>query len=540
VIAHEDVGMDLDIAGLRQIHQAAVEVHAVAVRAEDRLPVVAPDDEVFRQAGDPEARKSGHEAFNAPYPESAYVQLDKFESDPIYDYGMRLLLLAAALVLSACAGMDPYNMIGRQLDGEPGASNEVVPSPPRGALHTREREAAFDFVWRTIERRYYDPAFHGVDWKAVGERYRPLAMKALDDEAFWDVLDRMTGELKDAHTRVESPKHAALRKLDQAVTLGFSFVPMQGKLAVTAVNAESDAWWAGVRPGMLLVSIAGEEAATAYERLIAGTRYDSTERSRHLRAVRRLIAGDEGTTVAFTFERSDGSRFDAQLGRSKLTFRPMARHRVLPTGFGYLRITQWTFGVLPSALEGLEALKDTPGIVIDLRGNPGGSLHVVNAMLGKFFTRKTGLGRVITRTGEPVSMFFGTVEIVKLRNEVAGDKDAYKGPVVILVNASSGSGSEFFAATMQATGRAVIAGEPSCGCLLGFLGYARIPGGGELAYSEVGFVMANGKRIEGEGVLPDHHIALTLEDLRASRDRILEQAQEILRNLKAVEPVAGG
>ena len=449
---------------------------------------------------------------------------------------MRGLLLVLALALSACAGVDPYNMIGRHGVENPGIAYEVVPSPPGGVLDAKQREEAFDFVWRTIERRYYDPSFNGTDWKAVGERYRPLAMKALDDQAFWGVLDRMTGELKDAHTRVESPRDAALRKLNQSVSLGFSFVPMQGKLAVTAVNSESDAWWAGVRPGMLLVSIAGEEAMTAYQRLIAGTRYDSTERSRHLRAVRRLIAGEEGTKVAFTFERADGSRFDASLGRNKLTYRPMARHRVLPSGFGYLRVTQWTLGVLPRALAGLEALKDTPGLIIDLRGNPGGSLHVVNAMLNKFFTRRTELGRVVTRTGEPVSMLFGAVEIVKLKSEVSGDNEAYKGPVVVLVNASSGSGSEFFAATLQASGRAVIAGEPSCGCLLGFLGYARIPGGGELAYSEVGFVMANGKRIEGEGVIPDHHIPLTLGDLRVSRDRALEQAQEILRHMKPWNP----
>ena len=449
---------------------------------------------------------------------------------------MRGPLLFLALALSGCAGVDPYNMIGRHGADNMGIPQEVVPSPPGVMLDARQREEAFDFVWRTIERRYYDPSFNGADWKAVGERYRPLAMKALDDQAFWDVLDRMTGELKDAHTRVESPKHAALRKLDQSVSLGFSFVPMEGKLAVTAVNAESDAWWAGVRPGMLLATIAGEEAMTAYQRLIAGTRYDSTERSRHLRAVRRLIAGDEGTNVAFTFERADGSRFDAKLGRNKITYRPTARHRVLPSGFGYLRVSQWTLGVLPRALAGLEVLKDTPGLVIDIRGNPGGSLHVVNAMLNKFFTQKTELGRVITRTGEPVSMLFGAVEIVKLKSEVSGDKEAYKGPVVILVNASSGSGSEFFAATLQASGRAVVAGEPSCGCLLGFLGYARIPGGGELAYSEVGFVMANGKRIEGEGVIPDHHIPLTLADLRVSRDRALEQAQEILRHMKPWNP----
>jgi carboxyl-terminal processing protease len=448
----------------------------------------------------------------------------KFASDTIFWAG-----LAAC---AGCAGLDPHNIIGRQLGEQGSVPTEVVPSPGRVSLDAGQRALAFDFVWQTIEERYYDPAFNGTDWNAVASTYRPLAMKALDDQAFWDVLDRMTGELKDSHTRVESPRQVALRKLDQAVTLGFSFAPIQGVLAVTAVNGDSDAWWAGVRAGMVLDTIAGENAMTAYERLIAGTRYDSTERSRHMRAVRRLVAGDQGTRVQFGFRRGDGSRFEANLGRNLLNYRATAYHRVLPSGLGYLRLTQWTVGVMPRVMESLAALKDSPGIVIDLRGNPGGSLHAVNAMLGKFFTEPRELGQVLTRTGKPVSVLFGAVDIIKLKNSVEGDKDAYRGPVVILVNAGSGSGSEFFAATMQAAGRAVVAGEPSCGCLLGFLGYARIPGGAELAYSEVGFVMSNGKRIEGEGVIPDHLIPLTLTDLQTNRDRTLEQAQEILRSIK--------
>jgi C-terminal processing protease CtpA/Prc len=49
----------------------------------------------------------------------------------------------------------------------------------------------------------------------------------------------------------------------------------------------------------------------------------------------------------------------------------------------------------------------------------------------------------------------------------------------------------------------------------------------------VGFVLANGKRIEGEGVAPDRPVPLTLEDLRANRDRTLEEAQALLATMKA-------
>ena len=279
--------------------------------------------------------------------------------------------------------MDPHNVIGRQIADIESPRAEVVPSGPTMVLDAAARERAFDYVWQTINSRYYDPQLNGVDWNAIGMRYRPLAHAAANDEAFWDVLDRMTGELQDAHTRVESPRRAALRKRDESISMGFSFVPLAGKLAV----------------------------------------------------------------------------------------------------------------------------------------------------LGRFFPAKTELGRVLTRTGRPISLFFGTVEVIKLKTEVDGNSNAYRGPVVVLLNAMSGSASELFAATLQATGRAAVLGEPSCGCLLGFLGYARIPGGGELAYSEVGFVMPNGKRIEGEGVVPDHLVPVTLADLRVSRDRALEEAQNVLRSL---------
>jgi carboxyl-terminal processing protease len=283
---------------------------------------------------------------------------------------------------------------------------------------------------------------------------------------------------------------------------------------------------------MRLVAIAGEPAGQAYEKLKADTRFDSTERSRHLRAVRRLMTGELGSTMPFTFERADGTRVEATLSRRKVTARNFMTHRVLPSGFGYIRFTQWSLTFAARALAAVEELADTPGLVIDLRGNPGGSVHAVNLLLGKFFAARTELGHATTRTGRPISMLLGTIEIIKLKRTVDGDRNAYRGPVVILMNAQSASGSELFAGTMQAAGRAAIVGEPSCGCLLGFLGYALIPGGGELAYSEVGFVMSNGRRIEGEGVIPDHPVSVTLADLQLNRDRAIEEAQALLRTMK--------
>jgi len=444
----------------------------------------------------------------------------------------RLASLAALAALCACQAIDPHNMIGRQMGEATGPPTEFVPSPPPPTLDAEARLRAFDFVWSTIDQHYYDPSLNGVDWKSVRERYRPLALAAPNDDEFWEVLDRMAGELKDAHTRVESPKSVALRERDETVTLGFLFAPIEGKLVVTGVNPDTDAWWAGVRAGMSVVAIGGEPAMQVYERAKATTRFDSTERSRHSRTLRKILGGDAGTKASFEFERADGTRFAATLARTRVSVRPAEMHRVLPSGYGYIRFTQWTLGATASAIAAIGELKGTPGLVIDLRGNPGGSAHAVNMMLERFFPHRTELGNIVTRTGRPISLFMGAVEIIKLKTTVPGDKDAYTGPVVILVNAGSASASELFSSTMQAAGRAVIVGQPSCGCLLGFLGYARIPGGAELAYSEVGFRLPNGHRIEGEGVIPDVAVPLTAHDLQLGRDRALEQAQAKLATMK--------
>ena len=147
-------------------------------------------------------------------------------------------------------------------------------------------------------------------------------------------------------------------------------------------------------------------------------------------------------------------------------------------------------------------------------------------------SEKTKGTKILTRTGKAPSLFF--IETIKINPELNGSKEtAYANPVVILTNQSSASASEVFAATLQDLGRATVIGTRTCGCLLGYMGYADIPGGGQLAYSEMGFVTPKGKRVEGYGVMPDIEVKLTQADFAANRDRGLEAAVEFLQQQTA-------
>jgi carboxyl-terminal processing protease len=432
----------------------------------------------------------------------------------------------AALLLCGCAALDPHAVITRRIAAPADAS--AAGAAAAAPMDSATRKAAFEFVWRTVDERYYDPKTNGVDWQAVGARWRAPVLEAPDDDAFWDRLDRMAGELRDVHTRVVSPKRARQIERFQSVTLGFAFRPLDDALVVTAVNGESDAWWAGVRPGMTLTEVEGEPAQAVYARLRAEARDGSTEQQRHALAIARLLAGEPDSTARLAFARSDGTPLETTLRRTVLASPPRVTHRRLPEGPGYIRLTAWNPSLQGRMLEAIAALKDAPALVIDLRGNGGGSGGMVRQVAQPFFAGAVKAGRALTRTGKPITLAFELVELVGLEPELKGS-GLYEGPVAILVDAGSASASEMFAGLMQSLQRATVVGQVSCGCLLAYMGYANVPGGGKLAYSEVGFVLPDGRRIEGTGVVPDLQVPVASEDLRLNRDRVLEAAVAHLR-----------
>ena len=63
-----------------------------------------------------------------------------------------------------------------------------------------ERQQIFDEAWRALDSNFYDPLFHGRDWKKLGKKYRPWAMAASTKRDFRDVFNLMAGQLDASHT----------------------------------------------------------------------------------------------------------------------------------------------------------------------------------------------------------------------------------------------------------------------------------------------------------------------------------------------------
>jgi hypothetical protein len=66
----------------------------------------------------------------------------------------------------------------------------------------RDRQKTFETVWKTINDKYFDPSFGGVDWTAVKKQYEPQLAGVQSDLEFRDLLDRMLKEIRISHLRI--------------------------------------------------------------------------------------------------------------------------------------------------------------------------------------------------------------------------------------------------------------------------------------------------------------------------------------------------
>lgn len=424
-------------------------------------------------------------------------------------------ILMACLALAGCASFDPHGVISRHIGNS---------APASGKLDEKTRAEAFDFVWNTINTSYLDPTFKGVDWKAVGEHYRPEALGAGDDRQFWGVLDKMTGELRDAHTRVESPlRYEEIRK-QEGVSLSVVLQEQGGQLYVGRVGSASEAWLLGMRPGARLLSIDGLPAMEWWQQALGRARDGSTPWNRSIYANREFNTGKAGESVAVEFERPDGSRVATRIARNRVTGKPAVLGLRLSSGLGYIRFTAFHESIRRETLATLNGMRDAKGIIVDLRDNGGGSVRFAQTFASQFVSAHHDVAHVMTRTGKPVTLLFGLLDLVKPEFVLDAPDKPFSQPLVILMNTGSASASELTAAALQGIGRAHVIGDGSCGCLLGYLGYANVPGGGALAYSELGFAFRDGRQVEGVGLVPDERVNPTVADLVSGRDPQFEAA----------------
>ena len=399
------------------------------------------------------------------------------------------------------------------------------------SLSPKDREQVFEEVWKNVDEHYYDPEFGGVNWREVHQRYQPLVTEAKDDKDLYSILDRMTAELHDAHTRFSSPEQWRNHEKHQGISLGFRPGYVEGKVVVLDVIPESNAAHAGIEPGMIVTALNGQPIADRLSESAKHVLPSSSERVTKLRILGNAFAGSLETPFAARFQRADGNVLDVKFGRQILSNTPHITFAKLPSGFGDIRFDEFHPSLVKDFKSAVENLRTTPGLILDLRRNRGGVGATLEAMAALFFDSKTLFERRMSRKQVTASERDG--HHAKEQQVFVGKSGAqnYSGPVVILVSEYSASATEVFAAGMQDSGRASLVGSQSCGCVLGITHDRVMKGGGVLEISEVLWFSPKDRKLEGEGVIPDRVAVPTIASLQEKRDPVLDEGVRVLSKM---------
>ena len=277
-----------------------------------------------------------------------------------------------------------------------------------------------------------------------------------------------------------------------------------GDVEVTSVVPDSPAEHAGLQVGDVLVDVGGRPV-------------DGME----VGDVVRRMTGQAGTTVAVTVRR-DGVIHTVTLRRADLISKDVT-HDVVLRDVGRIRVTAFTRGTgreVEAALRALRAKKVT-GVVLDLRGNPGGLLD-----------EGVQVASVFLRGGTVVSYRGRVVE--EKRYDVIGTSGDVTTPLVVLVDSGTGSAAEVVAGALQDRNRAIVMGTQTYG-----KGSVQQPlvlsDGSAIEVTVAAYYTPSGRSVDKVGIIPD----VPLPDGYGASEG-LRRAAEVLSGTVATIPVPRG
>lgn len=388
------------------------------------------------------------------------------------------------------------------------------------------RTANFQRLRRALDYAYPYFAAKGVDRDALYAAYAPQAAAAASDGDYWRVVASMLAEFDDGHTGLLSPSVRSGRRYFAVCRA------IGGAIVVDQVGPTARA--AGLARGDVVLAVDGQPIEDALAALSPILRAGATPQHRRAKAAFSALS-TTGETLRVTATGPAGARTvtltwpgDPPPAQTATAGAPASRitGQRLPSGLGLIRIPDFEAGggrdPVAEFDAALDALLDAPGIILDLRGNGGGSAFIADRIAGRFFDRPFTYGRDVFRARLPQRGWRGRFDY-----RVTPRAPVYAGPVVLLIDELNFSTAEQFIVALADSGRATTVGRPTAGGSGNPVTF-RLPGGGLARFSTAAFYRNDGSPIEGVGVAPDVAIAWTVEDLRAGRDPDLAAAEGYL------------
>ncbi len=276
------------------------------------------------------------------------------------------------------------------------------------------------------------------------------------------------------------------------------------EISIAQVLEGSPAEAAGLKTGDVFVKVEGADVTQS-------SQFDLV----------RLVRGKEGTSVNLTMRRG-AEMLDFKITRAKITT-PVVDSKELDDGIGYIRLRSFDVNAYQEVSAAIDKLggKNMKGLILDLRGNPGGLL-----------TTAIDITSLFLKDGTVLIEDFGNDN--KQTYTTNGKYIGYDVPLTILVDENSASASELVSGAMQDTGRAKLVGVKTFG--KGTVQtWQQLVNGGGIRLTIARWLTPNGNWIHGNGVTPDVVVEWPQENRDANNDPQLKAAIE---SLTTTTPVA--
>lgn len=393
---------------------------------------------------------------------------------------------------------------------------------------------SFDYVWKTVGDKHWDPKLGGTNWQAVRDDLRPQIQKAATMSSARKILSEMLSRLRLTHYGIipadiysSLPSEETERKYPEGST-GLDLRISGNDALVTSVDAGSPAEKAGIRPGWLVRKAGNAQIPQVISKLKAAYAHSTLLQLMGERAILALVEGAHGPVA---FVDASGNTVERQIGRgsprgnvTKFGFLPPVHvwidsKQIANTGYTRFNMFLDPAHLMPAFASAVQGCLACDGFIIDLRGNPGGLGAMAMGMAGFFVNQKDRyLGTMYMRDN--------TIKFV-----VFPRPRTYDGPLAILVDGASASTSEIFAGGLRDLGRARIFGTHTAAAALPSV-IETLPNGDGFQYAIANYISEGGKPLEGIGLEPDVVAVPSREALLAGKDPALDAALEWIRHEK--------
>ncbi|SHF39517.1 S41 family peptidase [Caloramator proteoclasticus] len=275
-----------------------------------------------------------------------------------------------------------------------------------------------------------------------------------------------------------------------------------GKIVVVAPIEDTPAYKAGILSGDIIIKVNDQD--------VSGNELDKAT---------SMMKGPEGTKVKLTIYREGKGTINFELTRAKIIIKSV-KSDVIENNIGYIRITTFDENTSEAFNNALDKLlnQGIKGLIIDLRGNPGGLLDQCT----KIADRILGEGTIVY-----------TIDNQGKREEWKSDSNKLNVPLVLLVDGGSASASEILTGAVRDFKAGVIIGTRTFGKGL-VQDIIPLPNKEGLKVTIARYYTPSGECIQGKGIEP--HIVLDLpekdkeRELSYKEDIQIQKAIEVLRS----------